>query len=312
MQLIRGLQNIKPAHQGCVATIGNFDGVHCGHRAILQSLHAQACKHNTRTCVITFEPLPREHFHQETAPARLTTLREKLFLLEQCQVDQVLCLPFDHRLSTISADDFVTNILVNGLHIRYLIVGDDFRFGYGRRGSYQHLVKCGQQYGFTVSNTPTVTQAQERISSTRIRQALARGAFMEANRLLGHPLIMMGKVRRGQRLGRQLGFPTANICAGRHHLPVSGVYVVRVYHGGRWHGAVANLGTRPTVSRDKPWLEVHLLDFTGDLYGQLLRVEFMEKLRDEKKFDSLPALKEAIVGDVLNARRLINPTLYAK
>ncbi|WP_330926996.1 bifunctional riboflavin kinase/FAD synthetase [Candidatus Sororendozoicomonas aggregata] len=311
MQLIRGLHNIRPAHQGCVATIGNFDGVHCGHRAILQSLRARACQQNTRTCVITFEPLPREHFHQDSAPARLTTLREKLFLLEQCQVDQVLCLPFDHRLSTISADDFVTNILVKGLNVRYLIVGDDFRFGYGRRGSFQHLVKRGQQYGFAVSDTETVTQASERISSTRIRQALDRSALTEANQLLGHPLIMMGKVRRGQRLGRQLGFPTANICAGRHNLPVKGVYVARVYHGGRWHGAVANLGTRPTVSSNKPWLEVHLLDFTGDLYGQLLRVEFIEKLRDEKKFESLPALRAAIAGDALNARRLINHSFCA-
>lgn len=306
MQLIRGLHNIRPAHRNCVATIGNFDGVHRGHRAILGALFRESRKFNAKTCVITFEPLPWEHFSSSTdSPSRLTTLREKLFLLRQSGVDQVLCLPFGERLSRISARDFVETILVRGLGVSYLIVGDDFRFGYGRKGDFHQLCAMGQHYGFKVSDTRTVAHDCARISSTRIRALLASGQLSAAAELLGQPFMIMGRVRPGQRLGRTLGFPTANITVRHRTLPMGGVFAVRVMFGGQVCNGVANLGVRPTVAVPEPLLEVHLLDFNGDLYGKLLRVEFMAKIRSEQKFASLEALRTAIAGDVAHARQIL-------
>ena len=312
MQLIRGLHNIRQEHRACVATIGNFDGVHLGHRTILKALRKEAQRRNTKTCVITFEPLPREHFNSDDAPARLATLREKLFLLEQCDVDQVLCLPFGDKLSNIHADDFVKNILVDGLGICYLIVGDDFRFGYERSGGFAHLCDMGKQYGFEVCDTRTVSLHCGRISSTRVRQELAANQLLEANQLLGHPLTMIGRVVQGQQLGRKLGFPTANIRVGRRKVPINGVFAVRVHFAGRCYAAVANLGTRPTVASNKPLLEVHMLDFNEDLYGRELRVEFVQRLREERRFDSLEALTAAIAADVQQARSLSGSILASR
>ncbi len=305
MQLIRGLHNIRQEHRACVATIGNFDGVHLGHRTILETLKKEAQQRGVKTCVITFEPLPREHFDNVNAPARLATLREKLFLLKQCGIDQVLCLPFGDRLSNISADEFVQDILVDGLGVSYLIVGDDFRFGSGRTGGFSHLCEMGKKHGFEVSDTTTVVRDHARISSTRIRETLACGSLTEANQLLGYPLTMIGRVRHGQKLGRKLGFPTANICVGCRHLPITGVFAVSVQQDESTYDGVANLGMRPTVTSDKPLLEVHLLDFKGDLYGKVLKVKFMAKLRDEKKFASLDALQRAINVDVERARSIL-------
>ena len=304
MQLIRGLHNIRQEHRGCVATIGNFDGVHLGHKTILAALRQEAQQRRAKTCVITFEPLPREHFDSLQAPARLSSLREKLFLLEQCQVDQLLCLPFGKRLSSIHADEFVQRILVEGLGVKYLIVGDDFRFGCGRSGGFSHLQDMGKQYGFEVCDTRTVAMDCDRISSTRVREALGADHLEQGSQLLGHPLIMIGRVVKGQQLGRKLGFPTANLRVGERKVPLKGVFAVRVHVNGCYYSGVANLGTRPTVKTNTPLLEVHLLDFKGNLYGRELRVEFIKKLRDERKFDSLSALTDAISADVEHARSL--------
>ena len=304
MQLIRGLHNIKQGHRGCVATIGNFDGVHRGHKAILAALEKEAQRYNTKTCVITFEPSPREHFDSEQAPARLSSLREKLFLLERNGVDQLLCLPFDKHLSNITAIEFVRLILVEGLGIKYLIVGDDFRFGRGRTGCFSHLENLGKQFGFEVCDTRTITSDKNRISSTRIRNELAADQLTLANQLLGYPFTIINRVRKGQQLGQQLGFPTANLRIGQRKLPIKGVFAVRVYCDGKSYAAVANLGNRPTVNGSKPLLEVHLLNYKSNLYGHELRVEFIKKLRNEQKFESLDALKSAIARDVEQTQSL--------
>ena len=302
MQLIRGLHNIRPEHRACVATIGNFDGVHLGHRTILEALRQQAFELGVRLCVITFEPQPREFFQGLDAPPRLSSLREKLTLLEEAGVDQVLCLPFGARLQNLEPDDFVMKVLVQGLSIRYLIVGDDFCYGRDREGNFAHLRTMGDQHGFEVCDTRTVCIDMDRISSTRIRSLLAAGDMDTSEKLLGRPFTMMGRVVKGQQLGRTLGFPTANIRVCRKRLPLKGVFAVRAWLDGRSYEAVANLGRRPTVNAKIPMLEVHLLDFKGDLYDHTLRVEFVEKIRSEKKFESLDALQEAIAEDISTAR----------
>ena len=304
MQLIRGLHNIRPEHQRCVATIGNFDGVHVGHRTILEALKQQAFELDARVCVITFEPQPREYFQGDASPPRLSSLREKLALLAESHVDQVLCLPFNDRLRSLSADDFVFRALVEGLDIRYLIVGDDFRYGCDRKGDFTHLEMMGERHGFEVCDTQTVLMQQGRISSTRIREALAENEFAEAEHMLGRPFTMIGRVVKGQQLGRTLGFPTANIRVCRRRLPLQGVFAVRTLVDGHRFNAVANLGIRPSVSGVKPLLEVHMLDFKGDLYDKTLRVEFVEKIRDEQKFESLEALRAAIANDIESARKI--------
>ncbi len=305
MQLIRGLHNIRPKHQQCVATIGNFDGVHVGHRTILEALKQQAFELNANVCVITFEPQPREYFQGDEAPVRLSSLREKLALLAGNGVDQVLCLPFNERLRSLSADEFVLQVLVKGLGIRYLIVGDDFRYGCDRKGGFSHLEAMGDKYGFEVYDTQTVLMKQGRVSSTRIRQALAENNLKAAQSMLGRPFTMIGRVIKGQQLGRTLGFPTANIRVCRHQLPLQGVFAVRTLVNGHRFDAVANLGVRPSVAGIDPLLEVHMLDFMGDLYGQTLQVEFVAKIRDEQKFESLEALRAAITNDVKSARKLL-------
>ncbi len=304
MQLIRGLYNIKPEHQECVATIGNFDGVHLGHQTILEALRQQAFEMNSKVCVITFEPQPREFFQKKTAPPRLSNLREKLTFLSEKHVDQVLCLPFNERLRSLNADEFVRNVLIDGLNIRYLIVGDDFRYGCNRDGDFEHLQTMGEQFGFEVCDTRTVLMAKDRISSTRVRDAVAAHQLQEAEQLSGHPFTMIGRVIKGRQLGRTLGFPTANIRVHRRRLPLQGVFAVNVRVDGHRFNAVANLGNRPSVGGSKTVLEVHMLDFLGDLYDQTLRVEFVEKIRDEQKFESLEALRAAIGNDIETARKI--------
>ena len=305
MQLIRGLHNIRSEHRECVATIGNFDGVHLGHRTILETLKQQAFELDARVCVITFEPQPREFFQKNKAPARLSNLREKLVLLSEHHVDQVLCLPFNEKLRSLNADEFVQQVLIDGLSIRYLIVGDDFRYGCNREGDFEHLQAMGEQFGFEICDTRTVLMAEDRISSTRVRYAIATHQMSEAKRLSGHPYTMIGRVIKGQQLGRQLGFPTANIRIHHRRLPLQGVFAVQVRVDGHCFEAVANLGVRPSVSGTRPVLEVHMLDFKGDLYDQTLRVEFVEKIRDEQKFESLEALRAAIGNDIEIARKIL-------
>ena len=303
MQLVRGLHNLRPQHRGCVATIGNFDGVHRGHQAILVRLRERAVELGVPSCVVIFEPQPREYFAPDTAPARLARLRDKLELLAAEGVDQVLCLAFNQRLSKLSAAEFVDTILVDGLGVKHLEVGDDFRFGCDRLGDFDFLTQVGDAKGFTVEAARTVEMDGVRVSSTQVRKALAVADFKLAEELLGRPFQITGRVLHGQKLARQLGWPTANVQLKRHRVPFTGVYLVSVEIDGKQWPGVANIGVRPTVAGDgKAHLEVHLLDFAGNLYDRRLTVAFHHKLRDEQRFASLEALKSAIGADVAAAR----------
>ncbi len=294
---------MRPQHLGCVATIGNFDGVHRGHRAILARLRERAQALALPSCVVIFEPQPREFFSPETAPARLTRLRDKLALFAEEGVDRVLCLAFNRRLRELSAAEFVHTVLVEGLGIKDLEVGDDFRFGCDRAGDFAFLQQAGQAEGFSVAAAATVELDGQRISSTRVREALAAGDFVLAERLLGRPFQIAGRVLHGQKLGRQLGAPTANVQLKRRRVPLTGVYLVSTEVDGRPWPGVANIGVRPSVASDgRAHLEVHLLDYAGDLYGRRLTVAFHHKLRDEQRFASLEALKTAIAADIAAAR----------
>lgn len=303
MQLVRGLHNLRPQHRGCAATIGNFDGVHRGHQAILARLRERARELGVPSCVVIFEPQPREYFSPQTAPARLARLRDKVQLLAEEQVDLVLCLAFNKRLSQLSASEFVDTILIDGLGVKHLEVGDDFRFGCDRVGDFDFLTQVGSLQGFTVEAAQTVEMDGLRVSSTQVRKALAAADFERAEQLLGRPFCIEGRVLHGQKLARQLGWPTANVQLKRRRVPLTGVYLVSVDIDGRTWPGVANIGVRPTVAGDgSAHLEVHLLDFAGDLYGRHLTVAFHHKLRDEQRFASLEALKSAIDADVAAAR----------
>ncbi|MFC3608759.1 bifunctional riboflavin kinase/FAD synthetase [Stutzerimonas tarimensis] len=303
MQLVRGLHNLQPEHRGCVATIGNFDGVHRGHQAILARLRARAVELGVPSCVVIFEPQPREFFAPEQAPARLTRLREKLRLLAEQGVDRVLCLAFNRRLRELSAADFVHAVLVEGLGVQHLEVGDDFRFGCDRAGDFAFLTRAGVSEGFSVEAATTIEVAGQRVSSSRLRLILAEGDLALAERLLGRPYVISGRVVYGQQLGRQLDAPTANVQLKRRRVPLSGVFVVSVWLEGQRWPAVANIGMRPSVTSDGlPHLEVHLLDYRGDLYGRQLDVIFHAKLRDEQRFATLKALRQAIATDIAAAR----------
>ncbi len=303
MQLVRGLHNLKPALRGCVATIGNFDGVHRGHQAILQRLRERAAELQLPSCVVIFEPQPREFFAPDNAPVRLSRLRDKLELLAAAGVDRVLCLAFNRRLRELSAADFVRTVLVDGLGVQHLEVGDDFRFGCDRAGDFPFLEQAGKQFGFSVEDAITIELDGERVSSTRVRNAAQVADFALVEQLLGCPFSISGRVLHGQKLGRQLGTPTANVQLKRRRAPLNGVYLVSVELDGRVQPGVANIGMRPTVAGDgRAHLEVHLLDFAGDLYGRRLTVVFHQKLRDEQRFASLEALKAAIDADIASAR----------
>ncbi len=298
MQLIRGLHNLNKLSSGCVATIGNFDGVHRGHQDILAQLHEKSEQLQLPSAVILFEPQPREFFAPDHSPARLSSLREKLHFLSEQGVDLVICLCFNQRLRSLSADQFIDQVLVQGLGVRYLVVGDDFRFGCDRKGDFQRLQQAGLALGFAVTHTRTILDADQRISSTRIRQALEVGQLDEAQRLLGTRYSIRGRIAYGQQLGRQLGAPTANVQLKRLKAPLNGVFAVHATVSGQRHNGVANIGMRPTVCGEKAVLEVHLLEFSGDIYGQEMVVEFERKLRDEKKFESIEMLQEAIHEDL--------------
>ncbi|MCB2262447.1 MAG: bifunctional riboflavin kinase/FAD synthetase [Candidatus Thiosymbion ectosymbiont of Robbea hypermnestra] len=307
MKVIRGLHNLTSLHRGSVATIGNFDGVHLGHKAVFGRLLAEGRALCLPATVITFEPQAMEYFAPDAAPARLTRLREKLAALADCGVEQVMLLEFGPRLARMGAREFVRRLLVDGLGARHLLVGDDFRFGHGREGDFRLLRAMGREHGFAVENLHTITHGDQRVSSTRIREALARGEFEVARRLLGRTYRICGRVAHGNQRGRDMGFPTANLNLRRRVSPLCGVYAVLA--GGiadhPWPG-VANLGTRPTVEGSaRSLLEVHLFDFAGDLYGRHLEVEFRRKLRDERKFGSFAELKAQIGRDAVTARELL-------
>jgi riboflavin kinase/FMN adenylyltransferase len=302
MQVYRTIP--EQATDSKVLTIGNFDGVHRGHQALLERLIAHARSVALPAAVMTFEPLPREYFAPDLAPARLTSLREKLKLLEQSGVDQVYVCRFDAQFAALTATDFIERILVRGLSASYLMIGDDFRFGQGRSGDFAMLQRAGQEHGFKVDMMPTIDWEGERVSSSAVREALESGEVEHAERLLGRAYQMSGKVMHGEKLGRQLGFPTANLQVKRKRLPLQGVFAVTLSGvDARPLPGAASLGVRPTVADGlKPVLEVHLLDFARDIYGAHVTVNFKHKLRDEKKYDSLDVLKAQIARDVSATR----------
>ena len=300
MKLIRGQHNFSGSSPGGSAvTIGSFDGVHRGHREVLAHLKREADLRGLSTTVVTFEPLPGEFLFPDKAPPRLMTFREKFRALESLGIDNLMCLKFNDALRAMSPREFVERIFIDGLSARYIAFGDDFRFGKQRAGDFAFTQRLADELGYEVVPTSTFDLEGERVSSTRIRSALLDANFVQATVLLGRPFKLSGKVLKGKQLGRQIGAPTANIALKRVKSPLHGVYAVRVSGAGLKNApGVANVGVRPTVADGMlANLEVHLFDFARDIYGERLEVEFMTKLRDEKKFDSLDALKAAIASD---------------
>lgn len=321
MEIIRGLHNLTQQKQGCVVTIGNFDGVHSGHQNILTQLKKKAEIAQLLSLVIIFEPQPCEFFAQKNVPARLTRFRDKAEIIADCGIDKLLVIHFNQSFSKLSADEFVQQVLVEKLNVKYLQVGDDFQFGHGRSGNFLTLQESGKQLGFEVENTPTFQIDGERVSSTRIRQALESGNMELTRTLLKRPYWMSGHIQHGAKRGRTIDFPTANVPLHRATPAVSGVFAVRLWgkdlgvcknilleqkvgHDQSHQGinGIANIGCRPTVDGKKGLLEVHLFDFDGDLYGKLVHVDFLHKIRDEMKFDSFDILKEQILKDVVEAK----------
>ncbi|MBM3364353.1 MAG: bifunctional riboflavin kinase/FAD synthetase [Betaproteobacteria bacterium] len=308
MRVFRGLPNAE-SRRACALTIGNFDGVHRGHRALLEQLSAAAARLHVETAVMTFEPHPREYFAQlsgdeSRAPRRIANLRDKLQALADCGVDRVIVEHFNASFASQPAENFIKDVLVDGLHVKWLIVGDDFRFGAKRSGDLAMLQSARKEFGFEVVALPTVTHQATRISSSAVREALLAGDFERSRELLGHPYAISGHVQHGRKLGRTIGFPTLNLKIAHRRPALSGIFVVQV-HGLAEHPlpAVASLGVRPTVEDNgRVLLEVHLFDYSADCYGKLIRVEFLKKLRDEEKYDDLQTLTQAIDNDAKNAR----------
>ncbi|HEX6550635.1 MAG TPA: bifunctional riboflavin kinase/FAD synthetase [Gammaproteobacteria bacterium] len=303
MELIRGLCNLKPRHRGVVASIGNYDGVHRGHQAVLRELKQQARAFSAPATVIVFEPTPQEFFAPDAPPARLMRFGEKAPALAGQGVDRVLCLRFNRQMAQMSPEDFIERVLVGGLGVRYLVVGDDFRFGHARRGDFALLQQAGARHGFEVKDTGVLLEAGERISSTRIREALAAGELAQAAAMLGRPFALSGHVLYGAQLGRKLGFPTVNIALRRRVVPVRGIFAARI------HGidavpreGIAYVGNRPAVGGAGPLLEAFVFDFDGDLYGRRVCVELLHRLRDDMNFASLEALQLQMQQDVAEAR----------
>lgn len=307
MQLVRGSHNLRPAHRGCVATIGNFDGVHLGHQAVFAALKQRAAELGVPSVVITFEPQPLEYFRPDEAPARLTRLREKLAAIGNCGIDRVLLLEFGAQLAGQSAPDFIRQVLVAMLGVRHLYVGDDFRFGTGREGDFALLAQFGTTHGFGVESLPSVIHLDQRVSSTAIRRALSAGELDLAAHWLGRPYAICGRVAHGDKRGRTIGFPTLNVDLHRRVSPVRGVFAVQVMGlAGQPLPGVANIGNRPTVAGDDRFLlEVHLFDFDQQVYGRHVEVRFIARIRDEKKFDSFDQLRQQIQMDAVRARDIL-------
>ncbi len=297
-----GLHNIREEHQGCVVTAGNFDGVHHGHQMLLNHLIAKSTELGVPSLLLTFEPQPREFFAGSAVPARLTRFREKITLLQRTELDRVLCLPFNERTANTPARWVVDVLLNKMLAVKYFVIGDDWRFGKGAEGDYAMLKEAGDRYGFGVSQLAAMTLEHERVSSSRIREMLASGDLIEAEKLLGHPYFIMGRVVYGRQLGRQIGSPTVNIRLQRYRSALNGVFSVSVDGLEKPYDGIANIGIRPTVDGKEPLLEVHIFDFDENVYGRLLTVRFHRKIREEKKFESIDALKTQIQADIGVAR----------
>lgn len=304
MRLIRGLHHLEPLRGGCVLTIGNFDGLHLGHRRVIERLAEHGRRLNLPVVAMIFEPQPLEYFLGDHAPSRLTRLREKAIQFAMLPVDELLVLPFNRTLADYDAEQFIRDILVDKLKVKHLVIGDDFHFGKSRRGNFALLQHRGQEFGFTVESTDSFELDGLRISSTLIRDALGEGDLAQARMLLGRDYSVCGRIAHGDKRGRQLGFPTANLEMFRKNTPLVGVFAVTMTGlGDNELRGVANLGNRPTFDGGpKAVLETHLLDFNQDIYGRYVEVHFKAKLRDEARFDSLAALQAQIQRDIAAAQ----------
>lgn len=309
MQFIRGLHNahhVLANSEGVVATIGGFDGVHRGHQALIAALNEKAHELHLPSMVISFNPSPREFFNKDKSPSRLQKFRDQYQSLVDNNVDVFTCLRFDEAMRTMSASSFVKNVLCDALKVKWLLVGHDFRFGRGREGDIEHLQRLGVVHGFGVDEFAAFKVDDHRVSSSLVREALVAGNLDLAKQFLGRPFAISGRVVRGNQLGRTLGFPTANLKLPRL-LPLKGIFAVRVTGAGLQAApAVASMGTRPAVGGVEPLLEVFVFNFTGDLYHQQIKVEFVARLRDERWFASLDELKEQMLLDAEQARSILS------
>lgn len=313
MELIRGLHNLEARArnglmQPCVLSIGNFDGVHLGHQMILRQVRRRAAALGLPARVMVFEPQPLEFFEGMGAPARLTPFHQKIRLILSHSIDSVICLHFNEELRGMPAQTFIERVLVQNLNVRFLIVGDDFRFGCKQQGDFEMLREAGTHYGFEVSNSETLSWEGQRVSSTRVRRALENSDFALAEKLLERPYTISGRVMHGDRLGTSIGVPTANLSLKGKRPPLSGVFAVEVagldgHVGRQLVQGVANVGVRPTVEGAEPLLETHLFHFDDDIYGERIRVLFRHKIREEQKFSSVENLKQQIVQDIAAAKR---------
>ncbi|PPI88630.1 bifunctional riboflavin kinase/FMN adenylyltransferase [Candidatus Pantoea edessiphila] len=308
MNLIRGIHNIKKNHYGCVLTIGNFDGVHLGHQSLLLKLKKEGMKYNLPVMVMLFEPQTLELFNGKNAPARLTSLREKLKYLSEIGVDNVLCARFNRHLAMLPAYRFISDLLINKLGVKYLAIGNDFRFGAGGKGNFNLLKKASNKYNFNVDIIKTLYDGINKISSTAIRDALANDNLILAEYWLGRPFIISGRVIHGNKLGQELGFPTANINLCRRICPVKGIFIVKVQGVSlKPIYGVANIGICPTLKKIyHQRLEVHLFDININLYGRYIEVILIHKLRNERCFTSLDSLKKQISRDIIAAKQLLS------
>ncbi|HTH45642.1 MAG TPA: bifunctional riboflavin kinase/FAD synthetase [Oxalicibacterium sp.] len=308
MKVFRGLPNAA-SRAPCALAIGNFDGVHRGHQALLARLREVASQMGLESAVMTFEPHPREFFAARAgdlskAPKRIASLRDKLAALVRAGIDRVIVEHFNAHFASLSPEEFVERVLVHGLQVKWLIVGEDFCYGAKRAGNVQTLIEAGKRYGFTVETQATVTNDGTRVSSSAVRSALEAGDFAQVQALLGHPYAMTGHVIHGKKLGRTIGFPTLNMAVAHKRPALSGIYVVQVEGlEDRPLPGVASIGVRPTVDDSgRVLLETHIFDYAQACYGRLVRVEFLKKLRDEEKYVDLPTLTEAIARDAAQAR----------
>lgn len=311
MHVYRTLAALRQAHlddpRGCVATIGSCDGIHLGHQAVIREVRARADELGAAALVFSFEPLPREYFSRNNPPGRLTRFRERASLLDELGVDRFFCPRFDERMRQVGVQEFIDKVVVQAMGTKCLVVGDDFRFARDRQGTIEDLKKAGRDNGFGVVQVDSVAVDGERVSSTAIRDALGEGDLDRAARMLGRPYTMTGRVKYGRQLGRTMGFPTANVDPGRRNCAVTGVFAVQVHGIAREPlPAVANVGVRPTVhGSGQVILEAHLFDFNQDIYGELITVEFVARIRDEMKFENLDALVKQIGKDCEEARRIL-------
>ena len=299
MRLLRGLSDLEPFQNGCVMTIGNFDGVHLGHRSVIEKLAERGKTLNLPVVAMTFEPQPLEYFLASNSPPRLMRLREKVIQFTQLPVDNLLIMQFNRYFANCDAEQFVDDILVNKLNVKHLVIGDDFHFGKARRGNFALLKEKGEQHGFSVEGTVSCYVEGRRVSSTIIRDALCAGNVAQAERWLGHSYSICGRVTHGDKRGRTLGYPTANIKMFRKNTPISGVFAVTItgIDGFELTG-VSNVGTRPTVDGSSQLvLETNLFDFNQDIYGRYIEVHFKQKIRDEMQFSSLAQLQAQIEQD---------------